>query len=57
MLTNLVTLPVKNLNEKGVTTVEYAVMLILVALAVVAFGSQLSTAIVAVFSRVIAALS
>jgi Flp pilus assembly pilin Flp len=41
-------------GEKGVTTIEYAVMIVLVAGAVIAFGSTLSGAITGVFSSLIA---
>ncbi len=44
-------------SEKGVTTVEYAIMLVLVALAVAAFGLGLSGAVTGVFSRMISALN
>ena len=44
-------------DERGVTTVEYAVMLVLVALAVAAFGAGLSSSVTGVFSRMIAALN
>lgn len=44
-------------EEEGVTTVEYAIMLVLVALAVAAFGLGLSGAVTGVFSRMISALS
>ena len=44
-------------DERGVTTVEYAVMLVLVALAVAAFGAGLSGSVTGVFSRMIAALN
>lgn len=44
-------------DEKGVTTVEYAIMLVLVALAVAAFGLGLSGAVTGVFSRMITALN
>ena len=43
-----------NRGEKGVTTIEYAVMIVLVAGAVIAFGSTLSGAITGVFSSLIA---
>jgi Flp pilus assembly pilin Flp len=43
-------------SEKGVTTVEYAVMLVLVAIAVLAFGSGFSSSITGVFSQLIAGL-
>ena len=42
--------------EKGVTTVEYAVMLVLVAIAVLAFGSGLSGSVTGVFSQIVASL-
>ncbi len=44
-------------NQEGVTTVEYAIMLVLVALAVAAFGLGLSGAVTGVFSRMISALT
>jgi Flp pilus assembly pilin Flp len=44
-------------DEKGVTTVEYAIMLVLVALAVAAFGLGLSGAVTGVFQRMIDALN
>ena len=47
---------VQQKNEKGVTTVEYAVMLVLVAIAVLAFGSGLSGSVTGVFSQIIAKL-
>ena len=40
-------------NERGVTTVEYAIMLVLVGIAVATFGLGLSTAVTSVFSRMI----
>ena len=43
-------------NEKGVTTVEYAVMLVLVAIAVIAFGNGLSGAVKGVFQQLVTAL-
>jgi Flp pilus assembly pilin Flp len=43
-------------QEKGVTTVEYAVMLVLVAIAVLGFGAGLSGSVTGVFSQVIAKL-
>ena len=42
--------------EKGVTTVEYAVMLVLFAIAVLAFGAGFSGAITGVFSQLVTAL-
>jgi Flp pilus assembly pilin Flp len=38
-------------NQKGVTTVEYAVMIVLVALAIMAGGSKLSTAVLGTFDK------
>jgi Flp pilus assembly pilin Flp len=43
-------------DEKGVTTVEYAIMLVLVAIAVAAFGPGLSGAVTGVFQQMIDAL-
>lgn len=43
-------------NEKGVTTVEYAVMLVLVAIAVIGFGTKLSGAVTGVFQQIVTAL-
>ncbi len=40
-------------NERGVTTVEYAIMLVLVGIAVATLGLGLSTAVTSVFSRMI----
>ena len=40
-------------NEKGVTTVEYAVMLVLVAIAVMTATPNISAAIKAVFTNII----
>ena len=37
-------------NQKGVTTVEYAVMLVLVAIAVLAFGKGIAQSVTNVFS-------
>ncbi len=44
-------------DERGVTTVEYAVMLVLIAIAVAAFGLGLSGSVMSVFSRMISALA
>jgi Flp pilus assembly pilin Flp len=44
-------------DEKGVTTVEYAIMLVLVALAVAAFGTGLAGSVTGVFTRMITALA
>ena len=44
-------------DESGVTTVEYAIMLVLIAIAVAAFGTGLSGAVTSVFSRMIIALN
>ena len=43
-------------TEKGVTTVEYAVMLVLVAIAVATAAPNLATAVTGVFTQMIAAL-
>lgn len=40
-------------QEKGVTTVEYAVMLVLVAIAVLGFGAGLSGSVTGVFQQII----
>jgi Flp pilus assembly pilin Flp len=37
-------------KQKGVTTVEYAVMLVLVAIAVLAFGKGIANSVTNVFS-------
>jgi len=42
----------KKRKQKGVTTVEYAVMLVLVAIAVMAATPGISSAVVGVFSNV-----
>ena len=43
-------------EESGVTTVEYAIMLLLVAVSVVTFGSGLNTSVTSVFSRLVSAV-
>jgi Flp pilus assembly pilin Flp len=43
-------------REKGVTTVEYAVMLVLIAIAVLAFGAGLAGSVTGVFTQIINAL-
>ena len=43
-------------QEKGVTTVEYAVMLVLVAIAVLAFGSGIANSVTGVFSKLASSL-
>ena len=48
-----VTLIEKRKQEKGVTTVEYAVMLVLVAIAVLSFGAGLSGSVTGVFQQII----
>lgn len=47
----------KRNNQAGVTTVEYAVMLVLVAVAVLAFGSGINQSITNVFSDIAASLA
>ena len=44
-------------KQAGVTTVEYAVMLVLVAIAVIAFGSGIAGSVTGVFSRMISSLN
>jgi Flp pilus assembly pilin Flp len=53
---NLVELKDAKKNEKGVTTVEYAVMLVLVAIAVLAFGSGIANSVTKVFSTLASSL-
>lgn len=56
--TNEITIPSTERNqEKGVTTVEYAVMLVLVAIAVLAFGSGIANSVTGVFSRLASSLA
>lgn len=43
-------------RQKGVTTVEYAVMLVLVAIAVIAFGTGIAGSVTGVFTTIINAL-
>ena len=40
-------------NERGATTVEYAIMLVLIALAVAALGQGIQESVTRVFSRMI----
>jgi Flp pilus assembly pilin Flp len=47
---------VKQKDQKGVTTVEYAVMLVLVAIAVLAFGKGIANSVTSVFSTLASAL-
>jgi Flp pilus assembly pilin Flp len=47
------TATVNRKNEKGVTTVEYAVMLVLVAIAVATATPNIATAVKGVFTQVI----
>ncbi len=44
-------------NESGVTAVEYTIMLVLIALAVAAFGTGLAGSVTGVFSRLIGLLN
>lgn len=46
----------KHSTQKGVTTVEYAVMLVLVAIAVLAFGSGIANSVTGVFSNLASSL-
>ena len=50
------TIPAEKKQERGVTTVEYAVMLVLVALAVIIFGKGIGNSITGVFSQLVSAL-
>ena len=47
----------KRTSEKGVTTVEYAVMLVLVAIAVLAFGKGIANSVTGVFSTLASSLT
>ena len=47
---------VRKKREKGVTTVEYAVMLVLVAIAVLAFGKGIANSVTGVFSTLASSL-
>jgi Flp pilus assembly pilin Flp len=47
----------KKNKERGVTTVEYAVMLVLVAIAVLAFGKGIANSVTGVFSTLASSLS
>ena len=53
---NEMTTPNRN-SEKGVTTVEYAVMLVLVAIAVLAFGTGIANSVTGVFSTLASSLA
>ena len=55
-MTDVLVKDAKKREEKGVTTVEYAVMLVLVAIAVLAFGSGIANSVTNVFSRLASAL-
>ena len=44
-------------DERGVTVMEYAIMLVLIALAVASFGLGLSGSVTGAFSRLVNALS
>lgn len=46
----------KKKDEKGVTTVEYAVMLVLVAIAVLLFGTGIAGSVTQVFSQLASSL-
>lgn len=43
-------------QQKGVTTVEYAVMLVLVAIAIIAFGAGIAGSVTGVFTTIMNAL-
>ena len=44
-------------QEKGVTTVEYAVMLVLVAIAVLTLGTGIAGSVTGVFTKIATALA
>jgi Flp pilus assembly pilin Flp len=54
--TTIAQVDTKRKRQKGVTTVEYAVMLVLVAIAVLAFGKGISNAVTTVFSNLASSL-
>ena len=56
MESNQVMSNTKKQQEKGVTTVEYAVMLVLVAIAVLAFGKGIANSVTGVFSTLASSL-
>jgi Flp pilus assembly pilin Flp len=55
-LINPIVTALKKKDEKGVTTVEYAVMLVLVAIAVLAFGKGIANSVTGVFSTLASSL-
>jgi|KBSSwiStaDraftv2_1062776.scaffolds.fasta_scaffold946251_2 Flp pilus assembly pilin Flp len=55
-LINPIVTAIKKKDEKGVTTVEYAVMLVLVAIAVLAFGKGIANSVTGVFSTLASSL-
>jgi Flp pilus assembly pilin Flp len=55
-LINPIITAIKKKDEKGVTTVEYAVMLVLVAIAVLAFGKGIANSVTHVFSTLASSL-
>lgn len=56
-LLRMSTHPIAKKKQSGVTTVEYAVMLVLVAIAIIAFGSGIAGSVTGVFSTLISALT
>ena len=50
------TCSIRRKKQQGVTTVEYAVMLVLVAIAVLGFGSGIAGSVTGVFSTLISTL-
>jgi Flp pilus assembly pilin Flp len=56
MKSNQVPASAEKKQEKGVTTVEYAVMLVLVAIAVLAFGKGIANSVTGVFSTLASSL-
>ena len=44
-------------NQRGVTTVEYAIMLVIIAITVATFGTGIGGSVTGVFSKLIVALA
>jgi Flp pilus assembly pilin Flp len=57
MMFSMITKKDRKDGESGVTTVEYAVMLVLVAIAVLAFGKGIANSVTGVFSTLASALT
>ena len=54
---NKVILMIEDKKQKGVTTVEYAVMLVLVAIGVLALGQGIDDSVTGVFTNIAGSLS